>query len=341
MSTAGAGYLNARISSFVARMIGPATLERLITEAQPEYDLLTGLEGLDELMARRETTTAPLEQTLTSSLLGETQILIRAMGPAERRFMRFAMHWYELANLKALIRGKLEGLSDTAIREHLLDTTPFNTLPIDELLRTDDPAEMLRLLEHTTYSDIAIQARRVYEEKRDPFSLEAAMDRRYFVGLHHRAHGVERRQRIPLASLVGCLVDRFNLMWLVRYRFTYGISPAETFYLLIPLGRHLSSTFLAELARLNSVNEVLEALPPNLKEGFSGVQSLTDMENRMEQRTRDTMAGALARYEFPMARAFAYVVLRDMELRHLLAIIKGRRLGFSPELMELAVSKVH
>lgn len=331
-------YLNTRISLFVSRMIGPATITRLITESQPEYDLETNIEGLDEFMARQDASTSILEQTLLSTLLDETQVMMRGMDSASRRFMKFCMHWFELANLKALIRGKLSGLSDAAIREHLLDTSPFSTLPIDDLLRTDDPAEMLRLLEHTTYSDIAIQARRVYEEKRDPFSLEAALDRRYFVGLYHRAHGIPRRQRIPLAQLVGCLIDRFNLLWLMRYRFAYNISSAETFYLLIPLGHHLSSEKLAELAKLNSVGEVLEALPPKLKDVFTNARTLTEVESRMEQRTRETMRLALRRYEFPMVRAFAYEVLRDMELRQLLAVIKGRRLGFPPELMEAAVA---
>lgn len=331
-------YLNARVTLFKSRMMGPETIERLISEPQPEYDLITQIEGIDDFMASTAPSTAPLEQALTTSLMGEVQILMRAMNGASRRFMRSVVHWFELANLKALIRGKLSDMSDTAIREHLVDTSPFNLLPIDQLLRADDPAEMLRLLEGSPYGDIAIQARRIYEEKRDPFSLEATMDRRYFVGLHHRANEVERRERAALTQLVGCLIDRFNLLWLLRYRFAYGISAAETFYLLIPLGHFLGSTTLAELARLGSMAEVLEALPPDLKAVFAGATTLTDVENRMEQRTRDTMNQALGRYRFGLARAFAYVVLRDMELRQLLAVIKGRRLGFDPALMELAVS---
>ncbi|MDZ7751309.1 MAG: V-type ATPase subunit [Gammaproteobacteria bacterium] len=331
-------YLNARITLFRSRMMGPETIERLISEPQPEYDLITQIEGIDEFMASAAASTAALEQAFTSQLMGEAQILMRPMTGPRRRFMRSVMHWFELANLKALIRGKLSGMSDAAIREHLVDTSPFNTLPIDELLRADDPAEMLRLLEGGPYGDIAIQARRIYEEKRDPFSLEATMDRRYFVGLHHRADEVERGERNALLQLVSCLIDRFNLLWLLRYRFGYGISAAETFYLLIPLGHLLNSATLAELARLGSMAEVLEALPPDLKPMFAGADTLTEVENRMEQRTRDTMKRAFERHRFITARVFAYVFLRDMELRQLLAVIKGRRLGFDPELMELAVS---
>ena len=35
------------------------------------------------------------------------------------------------------------------------------------------------------------------------------------------------------------MVDRVNLVWLLRYRFAYNLSPAQAYYLLIPASHRL------------------------------------------------------------------------------------------------------
>lgn len=338
MSAARYAYFNTRVSLLAAGLFGPQVLEALIDQPHAPFDPVTGIGGLDAFMTQEGVSSAPVEQALVTTILGEFQVLLRPLRGADRRFLHFCTHWFELGNLKALLRGRLSGLGDRDIRDYLTDTSPFVSLPIEELLRSEDPAEMLRRLEATHYSDIARQARQTYEERKDPFFLDASIDRRYFVALHHRANELGNSQRAPVQKLVGCMIDRFNLLWLLRYRLSYNISPAETYYLLIPVGHALTSELLTELVQMGSLGEVLAALPDPLGPVFTGVETLTEVENRMEQRTRAVMASALADLQHPLARAFAYGVLREMELRQLLAVVKGRRLGFAPELTRFAAS---
>ncbi len=338
MTTPRYAYFNTRVSLLAARLFGNATLETLIDQPQTPFDPTTGIPGLDDFMAREGVSSAPVEQALTTTILAELQVLLRPLQGPDRRFLHFCTHWFELGNLKTLLRGKLGGLGDAEVRQYLTDTAPFVSLPIEELLRSEDPAEMLRRLEATHYEDIARQARQTYAERKDPFFLDASIDRRYFVALHHRANELGDDQRAPVQRLVGCMIDRFNLLWLLRYRLSYNISPAETYYLLIPVGHALTSEHLTALVQMGSLGEVLAALPEPLRPVFEGAETLTEVENRMEQRTRGVMAATLGDNLHPMARAFAYAVLRDMELRQLLAVVKGRRLGFDPALTRFAAS---
>ena len=39
-----------------------------------------------------------------------------------------------------------------------------------------------------------------------------------------------------------------------------------------------------------------------------------------------------------IARAFAYILLREMEMRQIIAVIKGKRLGFDPALIRFATA---
>jgi V/A-type H+-transporting ATPase subunit C len=197
--------------------------------------------------------------------------------------------------------------------------------------------EMLRRLEQTSYAGIVRQARRVYEEEQDLFSLDAAIDRLFFIGLAQRAKGVSADERPAMTAVVGSVLDRFNLLWLLRYRFGYGFPPAKTYYLLAATGRRLNADLLLSLAKLESVEAVIEKLPDTLRERLEGLESITEIENRMEQENWETARRALKDQGHPVTRTFAYFILREAETRSMLAILKGRRLGFPRETVRFAV----
>jgi len=329
-------YLNARVSMLADRLIPPERLQALVEEGTGESPVSTQSEAIDALLSEAGHDSILLEQGLLSQLLTDFLIVARPLTGGEREFMVYGIRWFELANLKALIRGKFSGLPEQDIREQLVNIDPFTTLPAEALLRTEDPAEMLRMLEATPYANLARQARRTYEEHKDLFSVEAAIDRRYFVGLLNRAKTVRQPERQAVLYLTGCLLDEFNILWLLRYRFSYALSPAETYYLLIGGGHHLSSERLMAISQLGSLEEVLNALPDRLKEILAGTNTITDVENRMEAHTRQEATQALHDFRHAIARTFAYLLLREMELRQLLAIAKGRRIGFAPALIRYA-----
>jgi V/A-type H+-transporting ATPase subunit C len=331
-------YLNARISMLASRLIPldrlAAWVDQPAGETRTETDLLElGIE-LDEIGGD----SVDIEQALLSRLLEDVLIITRPLTGPERDFLVYGMHWFELANLKVLIRGKFSGRPEAEIRGQLLNIDPFTTLPTEELLHTEDPAEMLRGLEATPYADLARQARRAFEEHKDLFSLELAIDRRFFIDLQKRARAVDQSQRQAVMYLTGCTLDRFNLVWLLRYRFSYNLSPAETFYLLIPSGHRLDTARLEALSQLGSLEEVLDALPERLKETLSGAASITEVENRLEAQARLLLQGFVQDFRHPIARAFAYILLREIELRYVVAIIKGKRLGFAPTLIRFAIA---
>ncbi|MCP4042479.1 MAG: V-type ATPase subunit, partial [Gammaproteobacteria bacterium] len=336
MGVARYAYLNTRVTMLAARLIPLEILQSLVDQPPSEFSGANLPINLEEIMDDSSVDSTIMEQGLLTSLLCDFKILTRPVSGSERTFLGYLIHWFELANLKALIRGKFAGLPDEVIRAQLVNIDPFTTLPIDELLHTEDPAEMLRHLESTPYSDIARQARKVYEEKQDLFVLDATLDRRFFQGLLKHAMNVTKGERSGVLDVAGCLLDRFNLQWLLRYRFSYKLSPAETFYLLIPAGHHLNLDYLLSLSQLTSLDEVLDNLPETIKPALEGSATITEVENRLEKRTREIAERYIKDTRYVIARAFAYLLLREMEMRMLLAVIEGRRLRFSPELIRFA-----
>jgi V/A-type H+-transporting ATPase subunit C len=282
-----------------------------------------------------------IEAQLSNRALDDFQILMRPFAGSERRFFQFAIRWFELVNLKVMIRGKFSGIDSRSIEDQLIDLRAFTDLPIARLLDTDDPYEMLRLLETTAYGGIVRQARRVYEEHgNDLFLLDATIDRSFFIDLKHHARFLHDQDADNNRHVLGSLLDRFNLLWLLRYRFAYELSPAKSFYLLTTTGNRLHSTELMRLARMDSVEEVIAALPAPYQQLLDRVGNIADMEMVMEYYSLSVAARALYRRPNLLSRTFAYIVLREAEVRFLHALIKGKQLGFDSGLIRRAVGAV-
>ncbi len=327
-------YLHGRTSVMAARLFSAPQFESLIQLPLGQEGEVLQVAGITKFQPG-ETTISPRsrEQRLITILLDELVILTRAVSGGERDFFIYWAYRFELSNLKTLLRGKLSGQDAATIREEFVDMGPFARMPIEELLRTEDVAELLRQLEGTPFADIARQARRIFEERHEPFSLDAVIDRQYFSGLAKRARGIRGGASGRLRALIGSIIDRLNLLWLLRYRFAYGLSPAETYYLLIPSTYRLSSRDLQALSQLGSFEEVIAHLPRPFSEWLAGAPSTTQVTYILERESWRLAESVLRRSAFNLARAFAYLILRERDLRRVRAVIKGKRLKIASELI--------
>ncbi len=337
MSRHSSAYLNTRLNVFINRLI---KFEQLVAFIDSDLDRI--LLNVNEITGHSyqldATNNDRIENQLVNRALDDFQILIRPFSGAERRFFYFAIRLFELVNLKVLIRGKFSSIDSTEILKRLVDLGSFADLPIKKLLETDDPYEMLRMLETTAYAGIVRQARRVYEEQgNDLFLLDATIDRSFFIDLYRRASYLNPADADHLTVVMGSLLDRINLLWLLRYRFSYGLSSAKSFYLLTVVGNKLNSVELMRLAKMDSIEEVVAALPDAYQKLLSRVETISDMETVMEYHSLSIAADTLRRNSGLISRIFSYILLREAEVRFLQALIKGKQLGFENNLIRQAV----
>ena len=326
-------YLRTRVAIFRSRLLPEEEIASLMEE--PLEEGLSRRLGVD--LADPAIDTAQIERALMRNLLADLAILLRPLlGPSRSLFIFWARR-FELFNLKALIRGKLQGLPDADIERHLQDMPAFNVLQHDKLLRAENVAELLRQIEAGPYADIARQARLVLEEKQDTMAVEAAIDQRYFAGLVSRVHRLDRIDLDAMHKLLGTQADYLNLTWLLRYRFAYRLSPTETYYYLIQHGYRLNRKRLLQLVELQEPAQVVAALPDDLKEFLGETGDAFEVERRLEHLVMRVAADSLVRSPSVIARAFAYLMLREAELHRLRALTLGKRLGLGIELMRKAI----
>lgn len=328
-------YLQTRLNLLAGRLLSFETLGEMVSDDLDK--IASQIQGIlpDQVL---DLSSGKIEHQLSQKMYSDFQVLLRPFHGNSYRFLKQAIRWFELVNLKVLIRGKFTGVSEAALTEQLVALGTFADLPLQTLIETDDPFEMLRLLEQTAYGSIVRQARHVFEEQgHELFSLDSAIDRNFFIELAHRTRFLTAQDRIPLQQVFGVLMDRFNLLWLLRYRFSYGLSSAKSYYLLTATGQYLHAPQLMQLARLESLSSVISELPAKLNELLTGNDDIFRVEQLMELHSLSAAKKGLEHSHSQLTRTFSYLLLREAETRYLIAIIKGKQLGFDTELIAQAV----
>ncbi len=325
-------YLNARVSVLATQLLSESHLNTLLNQSTCQL----GIPYLDELLSDDQTKLSQIEHAWFLHLIADVKILIRPLSGIARDLLMYWFHKCEITNLKSIIRGKIAGLDTKIIKNQLIELGELATLPIEQLLHTEDINELLRQLEGSHYGNIARQARRVFEKEHYSYSLDAVIDKHYLFGLEQKIKSLDTQQYHLIIPLIRALLDRFNLIWLLRYRFAYHLSSAETFYLLISTPYRLNHRRLLQLVELNSLQEVLNALPEPLMTLLNQAKNTFEVEQHLNTEVRRVAQQTLRQCHFTFAKVFAYLLLRELEMRRVLAIIKGKRLGLKSDVISTA-----
>ena len=321
-------YLNTRVSLFASRLWRAEDFARLIQAPAAEMAGALVERGLPLLAAGFDSLdNRSLEQRIIAQVLEDTTVLIRPLTGNERNFMIYWTERFEVSNVKTLLRGKMSGERPAALLSRLTPMGAFGRLDIQDLAHAEDVSELLRRLEAGHYAGIVRQARRAFEESHDPFILDAALDRSYYEGLAHRAQRLEKTAGASFRRLIGPLIDRINLVWLLRYRFNYNLPPAQVYFLLVSAHYRLPSSRLRQLATLGSLPAVLAALPESLRGPIQAANDIPCVFAGMERAAAEIARQVLHSNAPAISRAFAYILLRERDLRSVRAVLRGRLLG--------------
>jgi V/A-type H+-transporting ATPase subunit C len=328
-------YLRTRLAIMTANLLGRDRLDQLL---ELPLDELAATTGYAEVTGGNEALRlAAFERALMQTWLDELSALLRPLaGPARRLLTQWASR-YELLNIKALVRGKIGQLPNEEIERSLFELPGFLSLSHDELLNTDSVPELLRHLQKTRYQRLADQALRQYEERPDPFLLDATLDQQFYSDLINRAQQLSGHDRSETLDLIGRIVDRHNLVWSLRYRFNYRLQPSEILYLAIDGGRVLNRAVLQQILQGETLEDALRTLPSNLLSEGDMPGQITLIEAALRNDLFAHARRAMRRSPSALTSVLAYLVLRYGEITRLYAIVHARVRGVSNDLLRAAI----
>jgi V/A-type H+-transporting ATPase subunit C len=332
---ASQAYLRTRLSILHQRLKKPEDIESLIQlpadRLLAQFHIEPGGKASNSLLMQQ------FEQKMLQVWLDEIAALLRPLkGPARAILVQWARR-YELYNIKALVRGKLAGLSRARIAESLFRLPGFLDLDLEPLLHSDSLPELLRRLDGTPYQSIARQAQRRFTENPDPFLLDAALDQFFYIELCRHLEPLEPTDRREMRELLGRVIDRHNLVWMLRYRYNYALSPAQSLYLSIEQGHLLDRPALARLVNQPDIPGFLAALPEPIGSITGSEPDIVIIESRLQADLKASSEQAFQHSPSILAVALGYLNLRYFELSLLYAILQARLLGLGDALLREAL----
>jgi V/A-type H+-transporting ATPase subunit C len=111
------------------------------------------------------------------------------------------------------------------------------------------------------------------------------------------------------------------------------------YYLLVGSHYSLPGTRLQKLATLDNLEAVLAALPPPWQAKLSGITDIPGVFSRMEHVAAEQAQRVLRSSAPDIARAFAYLILRERDLRAVRAVLRGRHLGLATSDIRLTLQR--
>jgi V/A-type H+-transporting ATPase subunit C len=279
---------------------------------------------------------------LRASLQRAARTIERSVPPSAARLIRLWGSRDVLRNVKTILRGKALGRSPEAIAKDMLELEDASRFPFDRLLESAGVEPALDLLEATELRHWIRAARCLYQRDPTLFGLDAALDRVYYAALWHQLEDLGSADRAAATPLIAREIDQVNLLWLLRYRLNYRLSPAETYYLLVPVTGRLDAGHLKRLAQ----QDTFEAMAGQMNvEPFRTLvarsQSIGQLEVELWRYRVRRSRRLLRRAAFTLGEALALLELKEMEVRDLIALMEGVQLGMPPQQVwdQLAVAE--
>jgi len=338
-------YLQTLVAIFSKRLLSYAQLSSLIR--QPIEGILPvlkkiGLESIIKQLPQSHLKALPagnMDNLFLLVFLDDARSIIRSLSGREREFFIYWIRRFELQNIKTILRGKSLQHSKEHIYTELTPLDHFSILPVDELLNADNIAEILTQLEKTPFASIARYSSKNFARKQDIFTIETAINHQYFTGLNEQLGLLNEEDQSLLQPLLGRIIDLTNLIWLLRYRLSYALSPSHSYFLLVSGGLFLNTKVLVQLSQIKKLEQIFNILPEEISSLIKDSESIHQIELSLEKDIIKYAGSILNTNGFTLTHAFAYLILREKQLSQIHALLKGKLLHLSDDEIAYAVGE--
>ncbi len=285
--------------------------------------------------------------------LSETLTKLFAISSGEpQEWVRLLLGYWDVYNLKTILRGKSIRLSAEEILPALIPTGLYDEAALEELCRQTDLRAVVDLLItwRDPYGRCLSRAMKEYREPKDLFLLETALDRFYFEQAFEKLKEIRLlrttgEEENAVSAFLSFAVDRTNLMTALK-AVEEQISLVDGQRYFLPGGRIYSERDFARLLTARTLQEALEEargslLKPALRElgePVIGVSLLSLVERQLDKLLLRKMRALMRNDPLGVAVVVSYLLDKIREITNLRMILRGRLVNLpEPELSQLLI----
>ncbi len=242
MANGVSGYaaISARVRAMYSSLLSPQDFARL--SDSPDFPTLiaqlktTAYGPYLESLKDKDLTPQKVDSQIKGRLADSYASVIQMAPQHAKSILKQLYRYFEVENIKAILRGILTDSSWERIREVLFPMGSMSVLPAQAMVESGSVGSAIELLQGTTYYETLSFAMKRFSSEQNLFPLEVALDLYYWRQLWAEAKKLQGQDREQASRIIGSLMDVNNLMWVIRYKVYYQLSEEEIINYTLPFG---------------------------------------------------------------------------------------------------------
>jgi V/A-type H+-transporting ATPase subunit C len=324
--------LNARVRAMYSTLISETELTRLFEV--PDFNSL--LESLKHtsygsyLEKAKDKSLTPRRAAFEiRGYLADAYASIISMAPKEvRALLEQRFRYFEVDNLKAILRGIVAGASWDRVRFVLFPMGDSSILPAQAMMETGNVGAAVELLQGTPYYSTLSFAMKRYNAEQNLFPLEVVLDLNYWRGIWKDVNQLTSDDRNQALRIVGTLIDVNNLMWAIRYRVYHHLSEEEMINYTLPFGYHVQDRDIRAIAAGADIAQIVKRIYPDLANVDALMQDphkgLPELESQLKRQVKQQCEAAFVGNPFHVGIPLAYLTLSEFEIQDLVVLMEAK-----------------
>ena len=298
---------------------------------------LKSTKGYGEILAdinERDVHRGEIEILLYQDMVNEYERLYNFLDHSKREIMSFWFMRHELEFLKSEIRYIYthekrrqdeisQGRFDVFFKMH----TKINREIMNKATSLEDCIEACK---DTPYCEAL---KRAASLNADFFSMGMMMEAMYYAQVWKTINlRFDKSQRELIKRHMGTKIDLLNLMWIYRGKKYFNFSSEIIFTYLLPVRYRLSEDAFRQMVNAQSVEEMINvARRTHYASLFDNIEKGVFIEENYSRITYRLAKDIFTNHTASMAAVYAYLSLKEIEVKKITTIIEGIRYSQNPD----------
>ena len=341
MANGVSGYaaISARVRAMYSSLLSPQDFARL--SDSPDFPTLiaqlktTAYGPYLESLKDKDLTPQKVDSQIKGRLADSYASVIQMAPQHAKPILKQLYRYFEVENIKAILRGTLTNSSWERIGEVLFPMGSMSVLPAQAMVESGSVGSAIELLQGTTYYETLSFAMKRFSSEQNLFPLEVALDLYYWRQLWAEAKKLQGQDREQASRIIGSLMDVNNLMWVIRYKVYYQLSEEEIINYTLPFGYRVRDEDVRSIAAGADLASVVGRVFPGIPDLNTLLENprvgLPQLEIILKRRLMQQCLAAFTGNPFHIGIPLAFLILSQLEIEDLTVLIEAKSSQMSEE----------
>jgi V/A-type H+-transporting ATPase subunit C len=281
--------------------------------------------------------TGPVESRLRQHMADGFRAPLRFLPAGTRELLDWRWRHLEIDNIKMILRGVERGASAERILSTLVPLGPGSEVIWGNLAQAVSVAAVVEQLRGTFYGRALRPALDQYAEEHRLFALEVRLDLQYHRRLLELVQRLGGQDRRAAERFLGFMIDSQNVLWALRYRIYYHLSPEEILNFTLIRGVRVRPSLMQEIAVGAAPVDVLEDVWDGKLGDLDDLRRLTQeqilarAESLFNRHVYEQAIKTLQGFPLSFGIVLAYHALLELEVYDLVTVLEGKAVGYAPD----------